>query len=234
MRSPLNTLLQILFQLLLLPIWYLPGHAGNALRYHYYKHKLKHLGQNVMIDVGVQIQNPQYISIGDNTWIDRYVILLAGRTQRKRETLHKPNLNYRFGPGELHVGNNVHIGPFTIISAIGGVQLGDDVTLSAGCKVYSFSHHYRSFQDPSNRSFAFGSMVAPERQSMLSSPVVFENNTGMALNGVVLPGVTVGRDSFVMINAVVTKNVPPNSLVAGHPAKVVDERFVTVADSPGY
>jgi len=221
----LKLLAEAIHHLLLFPIFYIPGPIGSALRYRYYKRRLKYLGKGVIIDVGVYIQNPQYVSIGDNTWIDKYVILLAGPPTGERETVHKQNLNYRLGTGELYIGKNCHISPFCIISGMGGVIIGDDVCFSSGCKVYSFSHHYRSFKDPSNSSFAFGSMVEPERQAMLLGPVVFEDNTGMALNCVVLPGVTVGKNSFVMVNSVVTKDVPPNSLVGGNPARVIGNRF---------
>jgi len=191
------------------------------------------LGKEVIIDIGVHIQNPQYVSIDDNTWIDKYVILIAGPPSGERETVYRQNPNYRLGRGELSIGKNVHIAPFCIISGMGGVMIGDNVGLSTGCKVYSFSHHYRSFKDPSNSSIAFSPMVERECQAMLLGPVVFENNTGMALNCVVLPGVTVGQNSFVMINSVVTKDVPPNSLVAGYPARVVGQRFELNLDSSG-
>jgi len=225
--TKIRTLIEGIFQLLLLPIFYLPGPAGNALRYRYWKRRLKHLGKGVIIDIGVHIQNPQYVSIDDNTWIDKYVILIAGPPNGKRETLVKKNPNFLLKAGELFIGKNCHIGAFTIISAIGGVHIQNDVTFSAGCRVYSFTHHYRSFAHPHDSSFGFGSRIDENRQCMLLGPIVFEENVGVALGCIVLPGVTVAKNSFILINSVVTKDIPPNSLAAGNPAQVIGERFIT-------
>ena len=60
-------------------ITYLPGRSGQIIRYNYYKKHLKHLGKNVTFDPGAFILNPACVSIADNTWIDKYVILLAGK-----------------------------------------------------------------------------------------------------------------------------------------------------------
>jgi len=217
-----------IWQLFTLPILYLPGPVGNRLRYLYYKSRLRHLGRNVIIDVGVYIQNPEFVSIDDNTWIDRYVILLAGPPRGKRETLLRVNKNFTLKPGELFIGKNVHIAPYSIISAIGGVHIGNDVTLSSGCKIYSFSHHYRSAKNPS-KVISFGSQVDPDKQCMIQGPVVIQDNVGLALNCVVLPGVTIHQNSFIFINSVVHSDIPENSLTAGNPAKVLKERFPKAA-----
>src|SRR5262245_55050255 len=129
---PLRVLAELVRELFALPIRYLPGAVGHALRYRYYKRRLKHLGAGTIIDVGVQIQHPEYVSIGDNTWIDTHVILLAGPPGGDRETVSKPNPNFVLPPGHLHIGNNVHIGPFCIISGMAGVSIGNDITFSAG------------------------------------------------------------------------------------------------------
>ena len=55
------------------------GPVGSVLRRKYYKKKLKHLAKNVTIDTNIHIENPEYISKGDDTWIDKNVILIAGK-----------------------------------------------------------------------------------------------------------------------------------------------------------
>lgn len=220
----LKLVLSGISQLITLPIHYLPGPVGNRLRYAYYKRKLRHLGKNVTIDVGVYIQNPSFVSIGDNTWIDKYVILLAGPPGGERETLVKSNSDFSLSIGELSIGCNVHIAPFCIVSAIGGVQIGHNVGLSAGCKVYSFTHHYRSGHDPARIVF-FSPQVAHDKQCMILGPVVMQDNVGLGLHTVVLPGVTIHRNSFVMINSVVSSDIPENSVAGGNPAVVINKRF---------
>ena len=210
--------------LFLLPIFYLPGPLGFTLRYSYYKRRLKYMGKNVQIDTGVSIQNPQNISIGDNTWIDKYVLLMAGPPAGNRETLAKENKDFKLNEGDLFVGKNVHIAPFSIVSAIGGVYIGNDVAFSSGCKVYSFTHHYRSFADPSDETVAFGSQVPQERQAMICGPIVIDDNVALAYC-TVLPGVSIHKNSFITTNSVVSCNIPENSIASGNPAAVIKNRF---------
>ena len=56
------------------------GTAGNLLRKIIYKSQLKYLGKNVIIDTGVFMYGLPYISIDDNTHIDKSVILVASRS----------------------------------------------------------------------------------------------------------------------------------------------------------
>jgi len=51
-------------------IIYFPGPTGRKIRYFYWRKKFKKCGKNVIIDEGVIIKNPEWISIGDNVWID--------------------------------------------------------------------------------------------------------------------------------------------------------------------
>jgi acetyltransferase-like isoleucine patch superfamily enzyme len=204
----------------------MPGPLGFRVRRQYWKRRLKHLGEGAVIDCGVYFQGPEFVSIGENTWIDRHVSILAGRDHSSR-TKKELKVESLIGPGEVYVGNNVHIGSFSLISAIeGGIYIGNDCTFSSGVKAYAFSHHFRFDDDPSDRSCSFGSMVGNERQSMIFGPISLEENVGVALNAVILPGVWIGRDSFVAIGAVVKSGVyEENSMLRGSPAIRTAARF---------
>lgn len=208
-------------------ISYLPGETGNRLRYNYWQKRLKYLGSNVLIDTGVYFQNPQYIHIDNNCWIDKNVMILAGRDESKREKIRRKNTHYIGSPGEVHLGQNIHLGPSSIISGISaGVYISDDCGFSAGCKLYSFSHHYRSKSDPSNTRYHFGPRVSQERQCLIVGPIFIGCNTGFALNAVVLPGVSIPRNCFVTINSVVYPGrFKQNSILSGSPAKQIEARF---------
>lgn len=215
-----------LLSLFALPIIYSPGLAGEKLRYLYYKPKLKYLGKNVKIDIGVQFINPNFISIDDNTWVDKNVILLAGKPIiGEREIKVKDNPNYNGGVGEIYIGANCHIAPNCIISGIGGVWIDNNVGIASDCKIYSFTHHYRSFKNPQNKEIYFALMVPQRNQCLLMGPIVLQNNTGLASNCFVLPGVTVFEDSWVGLNSVINKDIPRNSTAFGHPARVIKQRY---------
>lgn len=218
-RFPAN-----LFQMLVIN---LPGDLGYALRFVYWKKKLRYMGSNVRIDTGVYFQNPEYIELEAGCWIDRNVTILAGVDNSKREKIAKRNNTYPGAPGVVHVGKSVHVGPDCILSGISaGIYISDFCGLSAGCKLYAFSHHFRSKLNPSDPTFHFGPLIADEKQCIIEGPIFLGCNTGVALNAVILPGVSVPDNCFVAINSVVYPGCyQNNSVLSGNPAKEVSARF---------
>jgi acetyltransferase-like isoleucine patch superfamily enzyme len=205
----------------------MPGPLGFDLRYKYWKKRLKRLGNGARIDVGVYFQQPAYISIENNAWIDRGVIVLAGPDPSTRQ---KKKLSSASGmaTGEVMIGKNVHIGPYVVMSGIdAGISIGDDCGLSSGVRLYAFSHHYRFFDAPGDTACAFGPMVDHSRQCLISGAILLEENVGVALNAVILPGVRIGKNSFVCANSMLfDQTFDQNSLIAGSPAKKRGSRFV--------
>jgi len=121
-----------------------PGPLGTRLRYLYWKRRLRSLAKNVHFGVGVRIYAPEWVSIGEHCWIDDYAILLAGPVRDEgRLVYRKQNPYFGFQEGEIVIGKQVHIAPFVQIQGHGGVLIGDGLTIAAGAKIYSLSHHYR-------------------------------------------------------------------------------------------
>ena len=205
----------------------LPGDAGQALRHRYWRKRLRKLGEGVRIDPGVSFQGAEFVELGDRCWIDRGVMILAGPERSTREKIARPNPAYQGEPGVVRIGTDVHVGPGCIVSGLGGgVHVSDQCGISAGCRIYALTHHYRSRKDPSNRSTYFAPRVPPGQQCLVEGPVVLGRNTGLALGAVLLPGVHVPEECFVAIGSVVAKGpFPPNSLIAGSPARRVADRF---------
>ena len=126
-------------------VW-VPGRAGSELRGAYYRARGARIGKRVRLDVGVLIDGAPFVSIGDESWIDRFAILIGGSPRAGRKTRIVGGAGE---PGRLVIGRRCHIGPHAILSGFGGLFIGDDVTASAGSKLYSLSHHYRSWSRPS-------------------------------------------------------------------------------------
>jgi acetyltransferase-like isoleucine patch superfamily enzyme len=173
----------------------------------------------------VDIVSPQHVSIGDRCWIDDNVTLMAGPPAAR------PHMK-RIGPargavaeGRLEVGHRVHIAANVVVQAHGGVAIGDELTLAAGSKVFSLSHHYRNPDDPDDtRRYIFGGRVDGARQFLLVGPVVLERGTAVGLNAVVLPGTRLREYSWLATASVLTGDTPRGAVLRGDPARAVKRR----------
>ncbi len=209
-----------------LVITYMPGEAGYNLRRKFWRKRLKFLGKNVRIDPGAYFENPEYISLDDNAWVDRGVMILAGPETQGRPSVQFPNPNYEGEPGYVTVGKSVHLGPYSLILGAGGVQIGDLVGFAAGVRIYSITNTAGSDADPSNTNYLVTPRGDPKWQHMYVGPITIGENTGLAANAVVLPGVHIPRRSAVLLNTLVKDSFPENSIIAGQPfGKVLGPRF---------
>ena len=86
-----------------------------------------------------------------------------------------------------------------------GITLGNGVFIGPKCNLITINHDV----DPENRSATYG------------RPIIIEDKVWLGINVTVLPGVRIGYGSIVGANSVVTKDVPPMTIVAGSPAKVI-------------
>ena len=111
--------------------------------------------------------------------------------------------------GDVMIGDHTRIGLHNTI--IGPVLIGNHVNLAQGITVTALNH---IFENSEKRI---------DEQGVSTSAVVIEDDIWIGANAVVLPGVTIGHHSVVAAGAVVTKDVPPHSLVAGVPAKVIKQ-----------
>jgi acetyltransferase-like isoleucine patch superfamily enzyme len=103
------------------------------------------------------------------------------------------------------IGKNVFINHDCTFLDIGGITIEDDVLIGPKVSLITESH-------PLNPS---------ERKSLLVKPIVIKRNAWIGAGATILPGVTIGENAVVAAGAVVSKDVPANTVVAGIPAKVV-------------
>lgn len=87
----------------------------------------------------------------------------------------------------------------------GGIEIGDDVFIGPKCNLITINHDV----NPDNRSATYG------------KPIKIEDKVWFGINATVLPGVTLGYGCIVGANSVVTKDVPPMTIVAGNPARII-------------
>jgi acetyltransferase-like isoleucine patch superfamily enzyme len=195
-------------------ITYLPGRIGELLRYIYWKKRLSYLGKNVKIDVGVYFQNPEFISLDDKCWIDRNVIILAGKPRGSRITYERGNPDFILNIGEVYIGKFTHIAPNCVLSGIGGLYIGKNSGVASNSTIYSFSHHYRNLVDRKDTNqYSFTPLARQDQQSMILSPVVISDYCAIGLNSVILPGASLKIGSWIASNSTISKRYPEQSLI---------------------
>lgn len=231
MRSFKHLIFELIW-LVLFPVQYVPGTIGSKLRGLVWHFFLGSLGKRVKIDVGVQFVNPRSIFIGDDTWIDKYAVLIAGSPHEGRRIIsRKSNPEYYAKEGELHIGSRCHIAPHCLVQGHGGVWIGNELTIAAGSRIYSMSHHYRPLDRPQTKFYRFSTYAKEEDQALIISPVVIKNGAGVGLNSVVLPGSVIGENSWIGANSLVQGLIPCNCVASGVPAVVLKEIVLESAGS---
>lgn len=115
---------------------------------------------------------------------------------------------YHYGFSRLQIGNRCFLGDEVMLDVRGGITLEDDVTLSNRTTVVT--HINVGYEDhPLQKAY-------PTEESK----VTIRQGAYVGTGAIVLPGVTIGKESVVAAGAVVTKNVPARVVVMGVPASV--------------
>lgn len=108
--------------------------------------------------------------------------------------------------GDVIIGDHTRIGLHCTI--IGPVNIGNHVNLAQGITVTALNHN-----------FADGELRI-DQQGVSTQPVSIGDDVWIGTNAVILPGVTIGKHVVIAAGAVVTKDIPDNSLAMGVPATV--------------
>lgn len=109
--------------------------------------------------------------------------------------------------GDVLIGDHTRIGIHCTV--IGPVTIGSHVNLAQGITVTALNHN---FDDATKRI---------DEQGVSTRPVVIGDDVWIGANAVILPGVTIGHHAVVAAGAVVTKDVAPQTIVGGVPAKEI-------------
>lgn len=122
------------------------------------------------------------------------------------------HLDKRFSPC-ITIGDRVSINYDCHIGCVDAVTIGNDVLLASRVYISDHSHGAPDYHDID---------VPPSARNVFSKgPVVIEDSAWIGEGACLLPGVRVGRYSIVGANAVVTRDVPPYTVVGGVPARTL-------------
>lgn len=175
-----------------------------------------------MVGKGVSIRYAKYLHAGRDLIVEDYAevnclasqkIVLGDRVTIGKFAIIRPSNIYggEIGVG-LTVGNNSNIGPYSYIGCSGHIEIGNNVMISPRVSIYAENHVFDKVD------------VLMKEQGVVRQFVKIEDDCWIAANSIILAGVTIGKGSVVAAGSVVTKDIPPYSIAAGVPAKVIGSR----------
>ena len=206
----------VLEQTLFFLFGWIPTLLGVGVRGLFYR-LILHMDGLAAIESRVRLRFADHIKLGHGVYLDENVYLHACpqgiEIGPRTIVMHGALLhvyNFRDMPQSgIKIGSDSLIGEYSVIRGQGGVQIGDRVYTSPFTQIIAVNH---VFDDP-NRPFV--------EQGITAEGIVIEDDVWLGAGAIITDGVRVGKGAVVAAGAVVTKDVPPHTVVGGVPAKPI-------------
>lgn len=176
-----------------------------------------HFKKATQVKMGIigQIRCPEYISIGYNTKFGDWLFLTAwdsykciNNTEENLQVLHP----------DLSIGEECNFGAFNHITCTNRIQIGNRLLTGKWVTITDNSHGCTDVETL---------QIAPIKRPIFSKgPVIIGNDVWIGDKATILPGVAIGDGAVIAANAVVTKDVPAYSVVAGTPAIIIKQNNI--------
>jgi acetyltransferase-like isoleucine patch superfamily enzyme len=162
-------------------------------------HKFARFGKGSLIVRPRGILSRHRIEIGDGVLVHEGAMFSVVEHYRGRD--HQPR---------LRIGSGTNIGPGIWFSCVGEIDIGENIMMAHNVLIADSYHEYQDLSKP----IIMQPMAPPEAVRIGSGSYI-------GAHAAILGGVTIGPNSLIGANAVVTTSVPPNSVVGGNPARVI-------------
>ena len=208
----------VLEQALQASVGWVPTILGIGLRAFLYRPMLRMEGW-AAVESRVRLRFASHIRLGHGAYLDQGVYIHAcpngveigpGTLVMHGAVLHVYNFRGIERSG-IWVGRDSLIGEYNVIRGQGGVTIGDRVYTSPLVQILAVNH---VFDDPA-RPFV--------EQGITAEGIAIEDDVWIGAGAIIADGVRIGQGAVVAAGAVVTEDVPPHTVVAGVPARVVRE-----------
>lgn len=143
------------------------------------------------------------VSVRDQKKVHELMAEILGKPLDESTTLLPP-LYIDYGK-PVTIGRDCFIQQCCTFFGRGGITIGNGVFIGPKCNLITINHEL----NPDNRSATYG------------RPIVIEDKVWIGINSTILPGVKIGYGAIVGAQSVVTHDVPPMTIVAGNPARVI-------------
>lgn len=198
----------------------------NKLRVIYKKIRLnkilKRYSESYLIGKSTKLMTNFNITMSNRNCVNKRIIIGSN-------SLLDCNLIFEKETGKIVIGNRTYIGGGTNLISIKSIEIGDDVTIAWGCTIYDHNSHSIYWNERKNDTIQSikdlennGDFIRNKNWNVVkSAPIKINNKVWIGFDVVILKGVTIGEGAVIGARSVVTKDVPPYTVVAGNPARVV-------------
>src|SRR5438876_722810 len=120
----------------------------------------------------------------------------------------------------ISIGSRTHVGGATLLDTATGIEIGDDVLIAFEVLVMDHNSHSLSFDERKNdvRDWIRGEK---DWSNVQKQPVKIGNKAWVGARAIILKGVNIGEGAIIAAGSLVTKDVPPWTIVGGNPGKVI-------------
>lgn len=145
----------------------------------------------------------------------KYYLKLYGIRIGKHSSIHRYCKFFHIG--KILIGNNSVINFGCYLDNRRGIIIGNNVGIAHNTKIYTLGHNIES----------------PKFETK-GAPVIIKDNVFIFSNVLIMPGVTIEEGAIILPGSVVTKRIPPYSIVGGNPAKVIKTRNKNIQYTQSY
>jgi acetyltransferase-like isoleucine patch superfamily enzyme len=172
-------------------------------------------------------RNEKWVKKGNNSFL--YAESTVSNFQQNKEKIEIGNnthvrgelLVFAYG-GKIKIGDNCYVGANSHIWSGESVEIGNNVLISHNVNIIDSDSHEKNNIDRAEGFIKLIQQGHPkEKGSILTAKISIKDYAWINFNSIILKGITIGEGAIVAAGAVVTKDVPPFTMVAGNPAKEI-------------
>ena len=202
-------------------------HAGikvlHGLFISFFLKKVKGL---LLVGKGVQITHGKHIQCGKNVKFEDYAeihglcsedLIFGDFVTIGRGTLIRPSSYYGNDLGKgMTIGEHSSIGPYGYVGCSGKISIGDNVMIGPKCSLFAENHNF-SDTEKSIKS-----------QGVNQKGITIEDDCWIGSNAIILDGVTIGKGSVIGAGTLISKSIPPYTIVIDKREKIIRNRKVPI------
>jgi len=189
------------------------------------KIRLIHILKQINIDHNIETCNRYVMNNGTKFYQESEVVnlqydktkIILGKNTHIRGLLHI----FKYG-GKIFIGDNSYVGDHSRIWSGEDIFIGNNVLISHNVNIIDTNSHELDAEEREIRHLDLtknGHWAT--KGNVITSPIVIEDNVWINFNSIILKGVRIGKGAIIAAGSVVLKDVPPYTLAAGNPAKVI-------------